>query len=495
MSETPAFLTYGGWRKPRSAGVWGATFGTTMVVLAAFVFWFLAGLIFGFLVTVAGGLLSAIVIAPLLVVHDGRSGYERLLMRWQFWRASRRGEHVYSSGPFSRIPGGRYRLPGVLADTELVEGVDDQNRRFGMIHMPDKHLSTIVLEAFPQGAEAFDQATIDNAVGQWARLLSAAGSDGDIAALVAVVETLPETGIELYETVAANVRVDAPQLARDSMYELATGLISGGVRLTARIAVTFVAQTEERRADPLEQAVEIGRRLGGLTGMAARAGVPCTPMPAEDIAAFVRRSYEPGALGDIETGLYSEAGTGVAWADAGPRTQIEERDRLLHDGAVSVTWEMREAPKDAVTEDVLYQLLQPDSRLPIKRVALIYRPHSAGDAAELVDKDYKDALTARSSARGIASAQAELDVASTEQARIEKARGHGLTRFGILITVTQPHEDADVPRVDEIVRDLSKQCSLAVRRSFCWQAPAFAASLGVGVIPPEHSTIPKFLAG
>lgn len=77
---------------------------------------------------------------------------------------------------------------------------------------------------------------------------------------------------------------------------------------------------------------------------------------------------------------------------------------------------------------------------------------------------------------------------------MEVARGHGLTRFGILITVTQPVGSADVPRVDALVRDLSLQSQLQVRRSFCWQSAAFWSSLGVGVIPPEHTTIPSFLS-
>lgn len=490
----PSYHTYGAWRRPRSTGVMGATFGTTILGIVAMVGVILAGLLLGGVVALVLGGVVALAFVPLLIERDGRSGYERALMGWQFLKARKRGEHVYSSGTFSRIPGGRYRLPGVLAESELYEGVDAQGRRFGMVHMPAKNAYTVVLDAFPQGAENFDQVTVDQAVGNWAQLLTATGDNGDIAALVAVVESLPDTGIELYEAVSRNTRRDAPQLARDSMYELATGLTRGGVRLAARISVTFTAQTAERRKDPSEQAVEIGRRLGLLTSAAARAGVPCTPMTAQEVMAFVRRSYDPAALADLEHGLYSGLGHGLQWADCGPRTQIEEKDRLVHDGAVSVTWEMRQAPQDAVFETVLRRLLEPSKDLPLKRVAVIYRPHSASDAASLVDRDYRDALTAVSSSRGIASAKAQMDVAATRQSRMEKARGHGLVRFGILITVTQPVGSADVPRVGELVRDLSKQSALEVRRSFCWQAPAFASSLGIGVIPPEHTSIPAILS-
>lgn len=489
-----SYRTYGAWRKPRSAGVMGATFGTTMLGIAAAVLLMLLGLMFGFAVALILALVTVVAFVPLVIERDGRSGYERALLMFQWRRAAKRGEHVYSSGTFSRIPGGRYRLPGVLADTELYEGLDGHGRPFGMIHMPAKDCYTVVLDAYPQGGENFDQATIDAAVGNWSQLLTAAGETADIAALVAVVETVPETGIELYETVSQNTRTNAPQLARDSMYELATGLTQGGVRLAARIAITFVAQTAERKQDPSEQAVEIARRLPSLTAAAARAGVPATPMAAEDVMAFVRRSYEPAALANIERGQFSGEGTGLEWADCGPRSQIEDKGHLVHDGAVSVTWEMREAPKGAVTERVLQRLLEPNLDLPVKRVAIVYRPHAAADATDMVDRDHRDALAALTSRTGLASAQAKIEVQATAQSREEQARGHGLVRFGILVTVTEPVAGSDVPRVDALVRDLSTQCRLVVRRSHCWQAAAFASSLGVGVIPPEHTSIPSFLS-
>lgn len=489
-----SYRTYGQWRKPRSAGVMGATFGTTMLGIGAAVILIIVGLIIGFGFALILAVITAVLFVPLIVEKDGRSGYERFLMAWQWRKAHKRGEHVYSSGTFSRIPGGKYRLPGVIADTELYEGIDAQNRPFGMIHMPSKDCYTVILEAHPQGGENFDQSTVDESVGNWAQMLTAAGETSDIAAMVAVIETLPETGIELYETVSQNTRVDAPQIARDAMYQLATGLTQGGVRLAARIAITFVAQTADRKKDPSEQAVEIARRLPMLTSAAARAGVPASPMGIEEVMAFTRRSYDPASLVNIETGLFSVDGTGLEWSDCGPRTQIEDKDRLHHDGAVSVTWEMREAPKGAVTETVLRRLLEPSADLPMKRVAIMYRPHAASDATDIVDRDHRDALAAISARSGLASAQSKLEVQATAQSRDEQARGHGLVRFGILITVTQPVATADVPRVDALVRDLSTQCRLAVRRSTHWQAPAFAASLGIGVIPPEHTSIPSFLS-
>ncbi len=494
-TSTQQARTYGSWRQPRSAGIAGLTFGTTMLGIGLIVVLLVMGMFFGFAVAGVTAVVAAVVFAPLVMSVDGRTGYERVLLAWQWWRAHRRGEHLYFSGAFSRIPGGRCRLPGVLAPTEMFEGIDADNRPFAMIHMPSKHCYTVVLEAMPQGGENFDQDTLDQAVANWGSMLAAAGMTGDIAALTATVETLPQTGIELFEKVSQRVRADAPQLARDVMYELATGLPQGGVRLAARIAITFIAQTAERRKDPAEQAVEIARRLPEFTSAAARAGVPARPMTAHEVMGFVRRSYEPGALADVEHVLLDSDDSGLKWADCGPHTQIEEKGHLVHDGAVSVTWEMKAAPAGAVFERVLQRLVEPNPEVPVKRVTIIYRPHSAAEATATVDADYRDAMATVTGATGLVKAQAELDLQATAQSRVAQARGHGLVRFAMLVTVTQPFAEADVPRVDALVRDLAHQCRLVLRRAHCWQAPAFAASLGIGVIPPDHSSVPALLAG
>lgn len=488
------YRMYGNWRRPRSTGMAGATFGTTIIGIVAVVVLLLSSLIIGFMWALGFAVVFAIAFVPLLIERDGRSGYERAILMVQWRRAHKRGEHVYSSGTFSRIPGGRYRLPGVLADTELYEQIDTDNRPFGMLHMPQVDGYTVVLDAHPQGSENFDQEVLDQAVGNWSQMLTMMGETSDIMALVAIVETLPNTGIELRETVSQKVRADAPNLARDSMYQLATGLTTGGIRIGARISITFKAQTADRKKDPSEQAVEIARRLPSITAAGARAGVPCTPMSADEICGMVRRSVDPASLSNIEQALYSGEGTGLTWADCGPRTQIEGKDRLTHDGSVSVTWEMREAPKSAIHESVLKRLCDVNPALPVKRVAIIYRPHSAADATDIVNRDHRDATSAMNNGRGLVTAKAKLEVAATEQSRMEVARGHGLTRFGILITVTQPANSSDVPRIHHLVRDLAIQSQLQIRRSFCWQAPAFWSSMGIGVIPPEHTSIPSFVS-
>lgn len=363
-----------------------------------------------------------------------------------------------------------------------------------MIHMPAKHCYTVVLRAWPQGDEAVDQSLINNWVGEWGVVLAAMGQTSDIVAVVPVIDTVPETGNRLLAEVDRNTAPNAPALAQHSMYDLAESLPTEQVQLEARIAVTFRATTDARKKDPSEQAVEISRRLPGLCAALKSASVMVRPMPAADIVAFVRRSTDPASQADLERASSSSAGHGLHWDDAGPVSHEEKFDQYVHDGGRSVTWEMDSAPASAVDEGVLRRILAPNPDVPRKRVAIIYRPHTAADAVKIVDTDYKNALIAEQGGRGIGSVTASIKVESTSRAREEQARGHGLVRFGVLITVTEPLT-GDIPAIEAIVRDLSVQCRLKIRRAYRWQAAGFYGSLGIGAVLPEHATLPGALAG
>lgn len=485
---------YGLWGKPRSAGLFGLRWGETVigfaVVISALLTMLLVGIAAG-LVVAAFGLVAMV---PLVWRQGGRSGYETGLMMLNWMRTRRRGEHVYRGGRFSRIPGGATRLPGLMAPSRLYEGIDAGGYSFGMIHIPRFAQYTVVLRAWPQGHEAVDQPVIDRWVAAWGTFLASLGQTSDIVAVVPVIDTVPETGNRLLTEVSTITHPQAPDLAKQVMYELATELPQERVQLLPRVSITFKATTAERRKNPAEEAVEIGRRLPGICAALAEAGVRAQPMSAEEVIAFIRRSYDPASQADLEVASGEAEGHGLTWADAGPVSNDEKWDHLVHDGGRSVTWEMDAAPEGAVDERVLQRLLAPNPEVPRKRIAIVYRPHSAADASEIVDDDYKNALVAQQSERGVVSAAATLRVGATQQAREEQARGHGVTRFGALVTITEPLQ-GDLPRIEAITRDLSTQARLKIRRCYRYQAAAFAASLGCGVILPEHATVPKALAG
>ncbi|WP_019925551.1 SCO6880 family protein [Nocardia sp. BMG111209] len=490
-APAPQRRTYGGWSRPRSEGMFGLAWEATVL---GFVF-VVAAMVTAVLISFTAALVvagsEALVWAPLAFRANGRTGYERAVVMAQWLRTWSRKENLYRSGIFSRH--GSAKLPGLLAISQLYEGIDANGYRFGIVHMPKQALYTVMLRVWPAGAENVDQPVVDQWVAAWGQFVASVGGANDIVAITPVISTIPETGHRLAHEVDELTRPDAPELAAAMMTELAQTLPSHTVRLDAWCAITFRATTPERRRQPAEQAVEIGRRLPGITVALGQAGVRTRPMTADEVTATVRRAFDPAAEADLETAVATTDGHGIGWDEAGPISYLERTGRLEHDGAVSTTWEMDAAPSGTVDERVLQWLLAPTPELSRKRVALVLRPHAAADAAGIVDDDYKNALVATQSGKGVVSAHATLRVGATEQAREEQARGHGVTRFGVLITVTSP-VGADLPRIDALTQDLSVQARLRVRRAHYYQAAAFAGSLGVGVLLPEMATLPRVMA-
>ncbi|MFF0532909.1 SCO6880 family protein [Nocardia amikacinitolerans] len=481
---------YGRWERPRSAGFFGLTWGVSMLGLALIVM-VMVGFMLTRSLTVAGGMVAvaAVVFTPLAITRNGRSGWEILLLRVQFAAAQARGEHIYRAGRFSRIPGVA-KLPGLLADSRLSEYETAGGKRFAMIHIRRSDHYTVVLRVIPRGKELVDQAQIDAWVEGYGQFLATQSRGGEVVAVTAVLENTVETRLKQAREVARLVRADAPAYAQAVMREAAADIGGVGVRIEARIAITYraIGKGKIRRDEP-EQAREIGQRLQGVLSQLARAGLPATPLQAWEVLGLVRTRYDLASQRDVEA-AGADIMASQSWDSVGPVAHHDRWDHYQHDGARSITWEMDAAPRGAVMETVLEELLRPRADVPRKRVAIVYRLHSAAEATSLVDSDFRDAVAAEQTERGIASASARIRVANTQAAREEQARGAGLTRFGVLVTVTD-HLDGDLPGIEASVKGMAAASRLGVRRCYGSQAAAFAASLGIGLILPEHSSISK----
>lgn len=479
---------YGRWERPRSAGFFGLTWGVSMLGLVLII-----TVMVGFMITrslsVAGALIaaSAVVLTPLAITRNGRTGWEIVLLRIQFVVSRARGEHLYRAGRFSRIPG-LARLPGLLADSRLSEYETAGGKRFAMLHIRRSDHYTVVLRVIPRGKELVDQSQIDAWVESYGQFLATQSRGGEVVAVTAVLENVVETRLKQTREVARLVRPDAPAYAKAVMREASADIGGVGVRIEARVAITYRAIGKGRiRRDDAEQAREIGQRLQGVLSLLARAGLPATPLQAWEVLGLVRTRYDLASQRDVESAGPSVLDT-VSWDSAGPIAHHNRWDHYVHDGARSITWEMDIAPRGAVMETVLEELLRPRADVPRKRVAIVYRLHSAAEATALVDSDFRDAVAAEQTERGIATASARIRVGNTAAAREEQARGAGLVRFGLLVTVTD-HLDADLPGIEASVKDMAAASRLGLRRCYGSQASAFAASLGIGLVLPEHASI------
>lgn len=483
--------TYGNWRRPRSAGMFGQSARTTYTGLAGLVISIGAILISPLTGAVAMALVVTLM-APLVVRFGGRTLYQHSVLWWQWSRQRRRRQHIYRSGPLSSAPGGTHRLPGLLAASTLYEGEDAYGRPFAMVHFPHTSTYTVVLRADPQGAALVSQAQVDAWVAGWAYWLGELGQASDIVGAAAVIDTAPDSGERLRAEVNHLIRPDAPELARQVMLQSAQEFPSGSAAISARIAITFRATTADRRRNPDEMAVEVGTRMPELYSTLREAGIDAVPMDSWSLSETVRVAYDPAAQQAVEQARGAAEGAGVMWTEAGPTAHEERWGSYRHDSGFSVTYAMEEAPRGSVRERILRRLLEPNPELARKRITLIYRPHNSGDAAAIVDGDYKDAIVA-ASRKGLPPAAAQVELEATSRARDEEARGAGVVRFSILMTATV-NDESELRRTESVLLNLAGGSRLRVRRCFGYQAAAFAAGLGVGVLLPDHATIPGSLA-
>lgn len=212
---------------------------------------------------------------------------------------------------------------------------------------------------------------------------------------------------------------------------------------------------------------------------------------AAELPFIVRAAYDPGAQPFLEQATLAGHTTAVPWDEAGPVACQESWDELLHDSGKSVTWEMLEAPRSAITERSLTALLSPGSDFARKRVALIYRPHTPAEAAEVSEGDVDAAVFNADQGKKRISARAKLKLRATERSRDEVAGGAGMTKFYVMVTATVLTGDAgDLEQAVSTVEGNASAVLMRLRRSYGSQAAGFATTLPVGFVPWEHTVIP-----
>ncbi|WP_084536024.1 SCO6880 family protein [Nocardia yamanashiensis] len=441
---------------------------------------------------------------PMSVRIMGKTGYELALLEWAWSREKKSGRNILRAGPLSHAPGGRTRLPGVGAGTEMWWGVDKYGRRFGMIRMPQTGQYTAVLRCSPRGVAGMEQDVVNMMVAQWGNFLKRVGEPGDVAGVVTVVETIPETGARLRMEMARITHPHAPDFAKEFVSQAGAGRAAdrSGHQVHVRMSITWNARTEAKRKDPMVMVGDLANRLPELCGLLAGCQVVAEPMSDYEISATVRRCYDPRV--SVETaveGLVRHRGNPpegefIDWVDAGPldADALLDRQTYVHDGAFSRTWVMGAPPSGFFSEAVLTPLLVGRSDVPRKRIALIHRPLPPAEAAESVHADLLSARAEVSTTRAMASAGAELKVVATNQARSEQALGAGVTDYGLLITVTASSL-SELEEVGDIAKDMSQAAQMKIRPAWNQQPAAFLAALGVGVLLPDHATVGKTLKG
>lgn len=494
MSTTQPDI-YGNIIKPGRAGILGLSMGLSLlgvpfvlvVVLMLVRQWYWQSLV----VVLIG--VVAIALASHRSARDGMNFYERRFLRVAHKQKVRSGNAVYLAGPAGRVPDGKIRLPGLMAPSELSEHPGAYDAPFGLIRLRGPKHYTVVLECFPDGDALVDQSRVNSMVAHWGAWLASLGRDDGIIGASVTVETAPDSGLRLARMTQNNLSDGASDFSRAVVTAIPEQIRAGSPSTTTRIAITFSGKSLDKDGSDrgLEaMADEIGTRLPALmsTLYDTGAGTSIRACTAQDIIDFTRTAYDPTVAAQIEQAR-AEGGTGLTWADAGPVYASDAHlDRYVHDRAVSKSWTMFEGPRGQFYSNALKALTQPVQGVLRKRVTILYRPIPAGDATSVVESAVNDATFAGSQRQRSTARQAQ-KLAFAKKAAEEEARGAGLVRFGMIVTVSCA-DPSEFPRLEKTIPSLSNQARLRVREALGNQAVYFQAGLPLGVILPEHSVIP-----
>jgi hypothetical protein len=490
--------TFGGWTVPREEGLFGLTMPMTIALLVWLIGLIVIGRMVGLGPMAVWALIGLVAGAAMLIKVEGRTLLEWMGLKMGFKRDKKKGLTSYRSGPFSKIPGGHYQLPGVAGKLDMYSAITSGDEAFGMLHYPGRDEYTVMLEVWPQGLGMQDEDVVDGWVDQWGAALASFGDDADVVGAAAVVDTFPSSGMRVRNEVVRITKDTAPALAQEIMVEAGQLQSNQSIDMQAWLSITVKANTATKKSDPDAAAEDLGIRMQFFRNRLDQSGVRARPMSSDEMVMVTKRSYSPSSQVDMEAASQEPGGHGVEWIDAGPESAEQTETTYTHDGAVSAVWEMRTPPRGYVPQHVLRSLMSKNEDVPFKRVAICYRPHSGAEAAKIVDRDAnnkREKVKQERQHRKTSRASSERDAAAADQARHAEALGHGLTRFGMLITVTEPapslQEDGSMselklPNAEEVMKSLTQRARMQIRRRYASQQISFAAGLGIGVLIPEH---------
>ena len=471
---------YGNWRAERGWGVGGLSTTATVVVFLAV----LAPLLALSTAPVAAlplGAVGVVTVAAVVVRIGGVTAADVVVRRWRFHHADAAGWTRLSAGVLTDHPRAA-DLPGVLAPVVPLDVDDGRGGRHVLVWNRRSGTLAVILRCSPVGLDLADDDQTDLWVAAWGAFLAELGYQPLVQHVAITVDTAPSGGRTTRDHVARALDPAAPALARQVLDELVAATPNTSADVDTRVTITLDPnRATPRPADVLAAATEVGRWLPGLESALGACGV-----------AVLERATTAWLIGRIRIAFDPEARTDARntdhlldWAEAGPIAAVEAWDSYRHEGGLSVTWALREAPRQAVGAGVLAPLLAPGP-FP-RRTTLLYEPYPADQAAAKVEAEVTSGQIRRAWADRTHRDETQRDRDDREralQSAREEARGAGVGRFTVYVTTTVTDEQ-HLPAAVADVEQRAGQAKLRLRRLRGGQAAGFATALGVGVDPTD----------
>ncbi|WP_214404794.1 SCO6880 family protein [Pseudonocardia lacus] len=470
---------YGNWRAERGWGIAGLSTTATVTVFLGLLAPVLA---VSTVPTLALPLavVSVLVISAVVIRVGGSSPADAVVRRARFHRARALGWTELSGGVLTDHPRAT-DLPGVLAPLVPLDVDDGRGGRHALLWNRRTGQLSAVLRCSPVGLDLADTDQTDLWVASWGAFLADLGHQPLVRHVAVTVDTAPSGGTTVREHLARALDPAAPPLSRQVLHELAALTPATSAEVDARVTLCLDPhRAHPRPADLLAAVTEVGRWLPGIENGLSTCGVAVLGRAGTGwLTGRIRAAFDPDARTDLATDPL------LAWHHAGPVAARESWDRYRHEGGLSVTWALREAPRQAVGPSVLAPLLAPGP-FP-RRTTLLYQPYPADEAAAKVEAEVTSGQIRRAWAARTRRDETQRDRDDRDravQSAREEAEGAGVGRFTFYITTTVTDPD-QLPAAVADVEQRAGQAKLRLRRMRGAQAAGFAVALGIGIDPAD----------
>ncbi|KUF20143.1 SCO6880 family protein [Streptomyces silvensis] len=423
-----------------------------------------------------------------------------LAVRHQF--AVARNRNLFFSGVFApRKKDGSQPmdLPGPLARLRVLEASDGLGGLLGIVHHPIDNTYTAICRVSAPGLALVDTERQNTRVRSWAAFLrSQCKEDGAVTRLSVHQRSLPDDGTALRSWTERHLSEDAPPAAVAALDEL---MESAGPVATTRETYLSITLSSSRARLAIKGAGggQIGacavlvREIHAMQGALSSAGLQILEwLTPRMVGQVIRTAFDPEAQLTLsarstasEDPLWKGAPRGVDPSLAGPAAAETSWGVYRHDGAWTVSYQVRGFPQSEVYATFLQPLLRPRPNAR-RSLTLLYEPVGPARARQDLAREKTKRQAARQlrAKTGRAESEDERREAMTARAQdVARASGHGVLRFTALLAVTV----MDLEQLETACAELQADASAAgldLRRVWGAQDSAFAMSalpLGQGL--------------
>ncbi len=376
-------------------------------------------------------LVAAAIVGP-FALRDrwGRNIYTRLATeaRWAIHRHT--GANLHETAWFSATPVERSNLPGLLSQVSVAEQEHPRHGAFGVVHHPSANTVSVVIECFPDGAALVDDYDLRARQDAWSRWLAALADEPGLAAVQVVTEAAP-TPRAVLEGPLDRFRRRMNKLADTVLEELVDEVTD---TTTTRTWVTISwTDTGSKARDRFNADVLPARVERACVELSEAGAGDCLPLTQHELAGLWAGMYSP----DRRDAIARHRSEPIHFADVGPVTSVEHRDRYSIGDYDTVSLTVGQAPEGEPSTVIHERLAAGIDGAVAVRWAMHYRPVTSIEARAW-SKSIQRAIETRIALRGdrkqtVADTVADEDAVSTAAAL---ARGAALTRVGFTISLT-----------------------------------------------------------